>query len=114
MADAFSTDGFSTELGGVSTELRQINTLADGMARTLTSAFRSAVSDGKSLNSVLGDIVLSFSNLALKAALQPVGSLISGFIGNLISATGTASLGTVQPFAKGGVIAAPSYFPLGA
>jgi phage-related minor tail protein len=114
MADAFSTDGFSTELGGVSTELSQINTLADGMARTLTRAFRSAISDGKSLNSVLGDIVLSFSNLALKAALQPVGSLISGFIGNLFSATGPASLGTVQPFAKGGVIAAPSYFPLGA
>jgi len=113
VADSLFPDSFSTELGSVSSELRQINTLADGMSRTLTNAFRSAVTDGKSLNSVLGDIVLSFSNLALKAALQPVSGLISGFIGNLFGATGPSSLGTVQPFAKGGVIASPSYFPLG-
>lgn len=112
MADPLFPDDFSAELGGVSTELRQINTLADGMSRTLTNAFRAAVSDGKSLNSVLGDIVLSFSNIALKAALQPVGGLISGFVGNLFAATGPG-FGAVQPFAKGGVIAAPTYFPLG-
>ncbi|MGN6101713.1 MAG: phage tail tape measure protein, partial [Devosia sp.] len=42
----------------------------------------------------------------------PVGNLISGFVASVFSATGP-SLGTVQPFAKGGVIAAPTYFPLG-
>jgi phage-related minor tail protein len=112
MADNLIPDGFAGELAGVSAELRQINSLADGAARSITNAFRSAVSDGKSLNSVLGDIVTSFSRLALRAALQPVGNLISGFVASLFSAAGP-SLGTVQPFAKGGVIAAPTYFPLG-
>ena len=114
MADPNSLfpDSFSTELGGVSGELRQISSLADGVARSLTNAFRGAITDGKSLNSVLADIALSFSNLALKAALQPVGNLISGFVSNLFGAT-SPTLGGVQAFAKGGVIASPTYFPLG-
>jgi phage-related minor tail protein len=106
-------DGFSAELDGVSGELTRISSLADGVARSITSAFKSAVVDGKSLNSVLGEIVTSFSNLALKAALQPVSNLISGFVGNLFGSAGAPSLGGVQAFAKGGVIAAPTYFPLG-
>lgn len=113
MADhSLFPDSFSTELSGVSGELTRISSLADGVARSITNAFRSAVTDGKSLNSVLGEIALSFSQLALKAALQPVGNLISGFVGNLFNAT-TPALGGVTAFAKGGVIAAPSYFPLG-
>lgn len=104
--------GLANELGGVSGELSRIGTLADGVARSITGAFRSAVSDGKSLNGVLGDIARSFSELALKAALQPVGQLISGFVGNLFAAT-SPGLGGVRPFARGGVIAAPTYFPLG-
>jgi len=114
MADDRLADGFSTELGSVSSQLGEINSLASGVARTITSAFRSAATDGKSLNSVLGDIVTSFSNLALKAALQPVSGLIAGFVGNLFGGSGGgAQLGSVQAFAKGGVISTPSYFPLG-
>lgn len=113
MASNLFPESFSTELGGVSTELSQIGTLADGVARSLTSAFRSAVTDGKSLNGVLGDIVTSLSTLALKAALQPVGNLLSSFVSGLFSGPGTAGLGGVQAFAKGGVIATPTYFPLG-
>jgi len=113
MASQLLPESFSTELGGVSTELGQIGTLADGVARSLTSAFRSAVADGKSLNAVLGDIVLSLSDVALKAALQPVSATISSFIASLFSGSGATSLGGVQAFAKGGVIQTPSYFPLG-
>ena len=49
MADPNSLfpDSFSTELGGVSGELRQISSLADGVARSLTNAFRGAITDGK-------------------------------------------------------------------
>jgi phage-related minor tail protein len=115
VADSTSTsssDDFSTELGGVSTQLTEINSLAGSAARAISTAFRGAVTDGKSLNSVLGDIVTSFSSLVLKAALQPVGNLITGFIGNLFTAGATAG-SPVQAFAKGGVISAPSYFPLG-
>jgi phage-related minor tail protein len=114
MAKLFPDD-FGNELDGVSGQLTEVNALANGVAKTITGAFRSAVTDGKSLNSVLGDIVTSFSSLALKAALQPVGNLISGFVSNLFTggAGGGPSLGGVQAFAKGGVISSPSYFPLG-
>ena len=106
------SDSFSTELTGVSTQLTQINTLADSVSRSITNAFRSAVSDGKSLNGVLTSIAESFSQIALKAALQPVSNLISGFIGNLFTAI-DPTLGGVKAFAKGGVISSPGYFPLG-
>lgn len=111
MADDRFAEGLSRELGDVSVELDRIGDLADGVARSLSRAFRGAVVDGRSLNSVLGDIARSFSDIALKAAFKPVGMLVSGAVENLFAATNPA-LGGVTPFAKGGVIAAPSYFPM--
>jgi len=121
MADDFATGGLagdvagdvSGDLAGVAGQMREINSLADAFARSVTSAFRTAASDGKSLNDVLGSIALSFSQLALKAALQPVGQMISGFVSNLFAPSAGPSLGGVQAFAKGGVVSSPTYFPLG-
>ncbi|AKR54739.1 Phage-related minor tail protein [Devosia sp. H5989] len=112
MADMAFPDGFRGELDGVSGELERIGSLADGVARSLTNAFRGAISDGKSLNGLLGDIARSFADIALKAAFKPLGNLVSGLIENVFAATNPVVQG-VTPFAKGGVIAAPSYFPLG-
>jgi phage-related minor tail protein len=102
-------DNFRAELSDVSIELDRIGDLADGVSRSLSRAFRGAVLDGRSLNSVLGEIGRSFADIALKAAFKPVGQLVSGAIEQLFTATNPA----VTPFAKGGVISAPSYFPLG-
>src|SRR5690606_18724925 len=44
--------------------------------------------------------------------LKPLGNMVGGLVENLFSAANPALSG-VKPFAKGGVIAAPSYFPLG-
>jgi phage-related minor tail protein len=107
MADPF---GESVEaLGDVSLELERIGDLADGVGRSLSRAFRGAVLDGKSLKSVLGEVARSFAEIALKAAFQPIGNLVSGTIESLFQATNPA----VTPFAKGGVLASPAYFPLG-
>lgn len=107
MADPF---GSSVEaLGDVSLELERIGDLADGVGRALSRAFRSAVLDGKSLKSVLGEVARSFADIALKAAFQPIGNLVSGAIESLFQATNPA----VTPFAKGGVLASPAHFPLG-
>lgn len=107
MADRF--DEFRGELSDVSVELDRIGDLADGVARSLSRAFRGAVVDGRSLNSVLGEVARSFADIALKAALKPVGTLVSGAVESLFQAASPA----VTPFAKGGVIATPTYFPLG-
>lgn len=107
MADGF--DGFRSELGDVSVELDRIGDLADGVAKSLSRAFRGAVLDGKSLNSVLGQVARSFADIALQAAFKPLGTLVGGLVESVFTATNPA----VTPFAKGGVVAAPSYFPLG-
>ena len=107
MADPF---GESIEaLGDVTLELERIGELADGVGRALSRAFRGALLDGKSLKSVLGEVARSFADIALKAAFQPIGNLVSGAIESLFQATNPA----VTPFAKGGVLASPAYFPLG-
>jgi phage-related minor tail protein len=109
MADERFPDSFSRELGDVSVELERVGNLADGVARSLTNAFRGAIVDGRSLRSVLGEVSRAFADIALRAALKPVGLLVSGAVESLFNATNPS----VKPFAKGGVIAAPSYFPLG-
>ena len=98
-------------LSDVSVELERIGDLADGVGKALSRAFRGAVLDGKSLNSVLGEVARSFADIALKAALQPVGALVSSAVEGLFTATNPAL--AVKPFAKGGVLVAPTYFGLG-
>jgi phage-related minor tail protein len=112
MDNDYFPDGFRDELSDVSLELERIGHLADGVARAVGNAFRGALLDGKSLRSLLGDIARSFADIALKAAIRPLGNLVGGLVENLFTAT-NPTLGKVTPFAKGGVIAAPSYFPLG-
>lgn len=112
MSDELFSDGFRGELGSVSVELERIGDLADGVARSISTAFREALVDGKSFQTLLGNIARSFADIALKAAIKPLGTLVGGVVENLFTATNPA-LGGVKPFAKGGVIATPSYFPLG-
>jgi phage-related minor tail protein len=105
-------DGIAGELSDVSLELDRISDLADGVARSLINAFRGAMTEGRSLKGLLGDIAKSFADIALKAAFKPLGNLISGAIEGLFAAT-NPSLGGVTPFAKGGVVASPAFFPMG-
>ena len=109
MADDGFPDTFGRELSDVSVELERVSDLADGVARALTTAFRGAIVDGRSLRGVLGEVSRAFADIALKAALKPVGLLVSGAVESLFNGLNPA----VTPFAKGGVLAAPAYFPLG-
>ena len=106
--DLFGED-FRGELSDVQVELGRISDLADGVAGAVSRAFREAVMDGRSFRSVLSDIGRAFADIALKAAFKPLGTMLGGLVENIFTATNP----TVTPFAKGGVIASPSYFPLG-
>lgn len=112
MADNRFPDSFSHELGDISVELARVGELADGVGRSLTNAFRGAILDGRSLKGVLGQVSKAFADIALKAALKPVGTLISGAVESLFAATNPA-LGGATAFAKGGVVSAPTFFPNG-
>jgi hypothetical protein len=100
-------EGFSAELSDVSLELTRIGDLADGVGRSLTRALKGAVIDGKSLRSVLGEVASAFADIALKAALKPVGMLASGLVEGLFTATNPALSGTSMFSGKG--FAAPSF-----
>ena len=75
----------SRELGDVSIELERVGDLADSVGRSLTSAFRGAIIDGRSLRGVLGEVSAAFADIALKAALKPVGTLISSGVETLFN-----------------------------
>ncbi|GHA29304.1 tail protein [Devosia pacifica] len=111
MADELFGSELEAELGSVSLELKRIEDLADGVARSMSNAFRGAVSDGRSLRTVLSDIARSFADIALKAAFRPIGEIAGGLVESLFSAANPA-IG-IKPFAKGGVVTRPTYFPTG-
>ena len=95
------TSAFTASLDGLAKQ-------ADGFSGTISRAFRDAVVGGKEFDEILKGLALRFSTMALNAALKPIesgiGSLLSGLVGSLG--------GGVKPFAKGGVVASPTYFPL--
>jgi phage-related minor tail protein len=102
--------------------LRDLERTANGFARAMTSAFTGAVVQGKALDDVLKSLVLRLSDMVLKSAMKPLtDSLASGFkdlLGGLWGGGGgagvKAAMGAIKPFAAGGVIGTPTYFPLAA
>ena len=85
----------------------------------LTGALASATRGGKGLEDVLRGAGLRLTEIALSAGLKPLegllGSAISGLAGSLSGATAFAEGGVpgrVTPFAAGGIVSAPTYFPM--
>lgn len=97
--------------------MEDVRSTSRDAAGVLSRGLRQALVDGRSLEQVLRSAALSLSNRALSAALAPVeqgiSSGISGLAGQLFSGLASGfSGGGILPFAKGGVVAAPGYFPL--
>jgi phage-related minor tail protein len=84
-------------------------------ADALSGGLRRALIDGRSLEQVLRSAALALSGRALSAALAPLergfAQGVSGLFGGLFAAA-VGGARPVMPFAKGGVVAAPGYFPL--
>lgn len=97
------------DLGDVEAELDRIKDLANAVGASMSNAFRRALTDGRTLRDLLGDIARRFADVVLKAALKPVGAAISQTVGSLFAGL-NPTLGGVQRFARGGVINAPTRF----
>ena len=97
---------------------------ANGFAGAMTRAFSQAAIGGKKFDDVMKSLVLRLSNMALAQALRPVtqgltggfNQLFAGLFGAGNTSGGNpamvAALGAIKPFAAGGVIGTPTYFPL--
>lgn len=123
MADDHDLLDTASTLDGLALKTRDLSTSANGFARAMTSAFATSVSGGKQFDDVLKSLTLRLSDLSVRLAFKPltsalgsgIDSLLSGLIG-VGGSTATASMvaasGAVKPFAAGGVIGTPTYFPL--
>lgn len=100
-------------------KLSELETQANSFGKALTGAFKSSIIGGKDLSSVMSKLALSLSSMALDKALAPLeksfSSAIDGLLSGLLnsaSSTGGSPL-NITPFANGGVVSNPTYFPMG-
>jgi phage-related minor tail protein len=103
----------SATLDSLNLKTRDLEIGANSFARAMTGAFKQAAVDGKRFEDVLKSLALRLSDLALKLALKPLTQGLAGGIEKLFSGFSTGT-GDTKAFASGGVIATPTYFPLGA
>lgn len=101
-------------------QLETLDRLAQSFGRSLDTALTRGAASGRSLDGVLGTIGARLAGVAARAAAGPIQSGLTGLVGAMLGSgaeTGFARGGVfrggrVQPFAAGGVVAAPTYFPM--
>jgi phage-related minor tail protein len=101
---------------------REVNSLSGGISGGLRKAFDGLVFDGMKLNDALKSVAKTMADTVYSIALRPVsgalGGLIASGLGSVMgagmpfAAGGAFSQGRVRPFAKGGVVAGPTAFPM--
>ncbi|MCX8998459.1 phage tail tape measure protein [Rhizobiaceae bacterium BDR2-2] len=116
-------DDFLTADGGASAladTLAGLEARSRAFGSALTAALRGATVDGKGLEGVLQTLGNRLSSIALSAGLKPLETLVSNGVAQAVSGIGSLTAfaaggvpGRVVPFADGGVVAAPAYFPMG-
>ena len=105
-----ATEGASGEVAG----------LSQGLTRGLSHAFEGVVKDGDRLSDALRGVGRTLVDSVYSAAVKPVtqglGGAVSKGVASLLGtpfAEGGAFVGgRVTPFAKGGVVSAPTAFPM--
>jgi phage-related minor tail protein len=123
MADNTDLLSTSSTLDSLSLKTKDLTASAGGFARAMSQAFSASVTGGKQFDDVLKSLALRISDLAVRLAFKPlekslttgISSLLSGLTGSAggsASSSLTAASGAIKPFASGGVIGTPTYFPL--
>ncbi|WP_166416356.1 phage tail tape measure protein [Cochlodiniinecator piscidefendens] len=120
------TVAFEHELSRMSETMgrtgREVGQLSNGVSRGLKRAIDGLVFDGGTLSDALETVAKSMVNTAYSIATRPVTQNVGGMIaqgansllGGLFQFENGASFaqGRVTPFASGGVVGSPTYFPM--
>ena len=111
------TVAIDADTSALELQLADAARLGARFGNTLSQAFVDVSLRGKSFGDVLRGLALNLSQLALKAAFKPFTDSIGGLLTGLVTGAAFANGGVVRrglpvPFASGGVIAAPTLFPL--
>jgi phage-related minor tail protein len=105
------TEPLSRQIDLLDIRLRDLDRTASAFARTMTSAFAVSATGARSFDDVLKSVVLRFSDLAVRLAFKPVESALANAFSGLFGGMAGAN-GAIKPFAAGGIIGTPTYFPL--
>lgn len=109
---------FSAELGRMRESLgaasRDLGALERGLAGGLRRAIDGLVLDGDRLSDALATVGRSMMDNVYKAAMKPVTDRLGGLLGGLMPFADGAAFGggRVTPFARGGVVAQATAFPM--
>jgi phage-related minor tail protein len=120
------TAAFRRELDGAEGSLRDTGREAVGMSRSISGSLRRAFEgilfDGKRAGDALRGVGQSLSSAVLNQALAPVqgaiGSAIGGGLQSMLGSLlpfangGVLASGRVQAFASGGIVGGPTMFPM--
>lgn len=121
MADAGAvTAAFSAEITKMQEAMadtsRDAAVLSRGLSRGLRTAFDGVVFDGMRASDALQAVARSLVNAAYSAAIRPVtdhlGGLLASGIAGAFADGASFSQGRVMPFASGGIVSGPTYFPM--
>ena len=116
--DSGQVADLNAALDGVQTRTQNLTVSANGFASAMSRAFVQSTSGGKQFDDVMKSLALRLSSLTVTAALKPVASGITGGLSSLfnglfgVAPSATMAAGGIKPFAAGGVIGTPTYFPL--
>jgi len=108
----------TVQIARLNDELRTSRQLGSQFTSTLVTAFDGLAVKGRGLNEVMKGVTLSLSRMVLQAAFKPLErgigqALTSALSGGFGFAKGGAfQQGMPVPFAKGGVVASPTTFPM--
>jgi phage-related minor tail protein len=88
-------------------------------AKAISKAFADATAGGKQFDDVLKQLALRLSSMAVTQASRPLAKDLAGGLGKVFEnlfgggePSETMRMRAITPFAAGGVIGAPTYFPL--
>ncbi|KQO79420.1 phage tail tape measure protein [Rhizobium sp. Leaf262] len=119
MADETSFGGQRDEAQALADVMEDLERRSQRFGSALTSALQAASTGGKGLDSVLQGLGTRLSNIALSAGLKPLENMLSSAVSNLTSGAGSLFAfanggvpGRVTPFAEGGVVSSPTFFPM--
>jgi hypothetical protein len=121
MASAFNQEMMRLQATVAETQ-REVATLERGISRGLKRAIDGLVFDGDTLAEAMRGVGKSMLDAAYNAAVKPVTNHVGSMLGNGLESViqgllpfengGSFAQGRVTPFATGGVVSNPTYFPM--
>lgn len=110
-------------LAGRARQLESLDKLSQKFGQSLSKALSINVNSGRQLDGVLTSLGTKLASVAGKAIATPIKSGITSLVKSLLDTGASAETtafarggvirqGRVRPFASGGVVASPTYFPM--